>query len=114
VPAPLAEAIAEQESGFNDAEVSSSGAVGVMQLEPATWNDLTQVDGLQLSPDSALDNVRGGVALLRSLLLATGENQHETIAGYYQGLESVRARGMLPSTRHYVRDVLALESRFGG
>jgi LysM repeat protein len=114
VPAPLAEAIAEQESGFNDAEVSSSGAVGVMQLEPATWNDLTRVDGLQLSPDSALDNVRGGVALLRSLLLATGEDQHETIAAYYQGLDSVRARGMLPSTRHYVRDVLALESRFGG
>jgi LysM repeat protein len=113
VPAPLAEAIADQESGFNDGEVSSSGAVGVMQLEPTTWNDLTRVDGLQLSPDSALDNVRGGVALLRSLLLATGENQHETIAAYYQGLESVRARGMLPSTRHYVRDVLALESRFG-
>jgi N-acetylmuramoyl-L-alanine amidase len=113
VPAALAEAIAEQESGFNDGEVSSSGAVGVMQIEPTTWNDLTRVDGLQLSPDSALDNVRGGVALLRSLLLATGENQHETIAAYYQGLESVRSRGMLPSTRHYVRDVLALESRFG-
>jgi soluble lytic murein transglycosylase-like protein len=114
VPAPLAEAIADQESGFNDAEVSSSGAVGVMQLEPATWNDLTRVDGLSLSPDSALDNVRGGVAVLRSLLLATGENQHETIAAYYQGLESVRTRGMLPSTRRYVRDVLALEIRFGG
>jgi LysM repeat protein len=114
VPAPLAEAIADQESGFNDAEVSSSGAVGVMQLEPATWNDLTRVDGLSLSPDSALDNVRGGVAVLRSLLLATGENQRETIAAYYQGLESVRARGMLPSTRRYMGDVLALESRFGG
>lgn len=114
VPAPLAEAIADQESGFNDAEVSSSGAVGVMQLEPSTWNDLTTVDGLQLSPDSALDNVRGGVALLRSLLLATGENQTETIAAYYQGLQSVRARGMLPSTHRYVRDVLALESQFGG
>ncbi len=114
VPAPLAEAIADQESGFNDAEVSSSGAIGVMQLEPATWYDLTTVDGLQLSPDSALDNVRGGVAVLRSLLLATGENQNETIAAYYQGLQSVRTRGMLPSTRRYVRDVLALESRFGG
>jgi soluble lytic murein transglycosylase-like protein len=85
-----------------------------MQLEPATWSDLTRVDGLSLSPDSALDNVRGGVAVLRSLLLATGENQRETIAAYYQGLDSVRARGMLPSTRRYVRDVLALESRFGG
>jgi N-acetylmuramoyl-L-alanine amidase len=114
VPAALAEAIADQESGFNDAEVSSSGAVGVMQLEPATWNDLTSVDGLQLSPDSALDNVRGGVAVLRSLLLATGENQRETIAAYYQGLQSVRTHGMLPSTRRYVLDVLSLEGQFGG
>lgn len=114
VPAPLAEAIADEESGFNDDEVSSTGATGVMQLEPATWNDLTRVDGLDLSPDSALDNVRGGVALLRSLLIATGENQDTTIAAYYQGLRSVRARGVFASTRHYVRDVLALESRFGG
>jgi len=114
VPAPLAEAIADQESGFNDAEVSSSGATGVMQLEPGTWNDLSHVDGMQLSPDSALDNVRGGVAVLHSLLLATGENEDETIAAYYQGLESVRARGILPATRRYIGDVLALESRFGG
>lgn len=114
VPAPLAEAIADQESGFNDAMVSSSGAIGVMQLEPSTWSDLTRVDGLSLSPTSALDNVRGGVAVLRSLLLATGENQNETIAAYYQGLDSVRRQGILPGTRHYVNDVVALESRFGG
>lgn len=114
VPAPLVEAIADQESGFNDALVSSSGAVGVMQLEPATWSDLTRVDGMNLSPTSALDNVRGGVALLRSLLLATGENQTETIAAYYQGLRSVQTHGILPGTRGYVADVLALESRFTG
>src|SRR5579875_76118 len=112
VPAALAEAIADQESGFNDAEVSSSGATGVMQLEPGTWNDLSRVDGLELSPSSALDNVRGGVVVLRSLLLATGENQAESIAAYYQGLASVRARGILPGTQRYVSDVLALESRF--
>jgi LysM repeat protein len=114
VPPALAEAIADQESGFNDAMVSSSGATGVMQLEPSTWNDLSRVDGLDLSPSSALDNVRGGVAVLRSLLLATGGDQKETIAAYYQGLDSVRTRGILPGTRRYVSDVLALESRFGG
>jgi LysM repeat protein len=114
VPAPLAEAIADQESGFNDALVSSSGAVGVMQLEPATWSDLTRVDGMDLSPTSALDNVRGGVVLLRSLLLATGESQTDTIAAYYQGLRSVQTYGILPGTRGYVADVRALESRFNG
>lgn len=112
VPPALAEAVADQESGFNDAEVSATGAVGVMQIEPATWQDLSRLDGLRLDPASATDNVRGGVAVLRSLLLATGENQAEAIAGYYQGLQSVRAHGMFAGTRHYVADVLALESRF--
>jgi LysM repeat protein len=112
VPPALAEAIADQESGFNDGLVSSSGAVGVMQLEPTTWNDLSRIDGMDLSPTAPLDNVRGGVAVLRSLLLATGDNQNETIAAYYQGLDSVRTQGVLPSTRRYVTDVLALEGRF--
>ena len=35
-------------------------------------------------------------------------------AGYYQGLSSVRRIGMLPETRRYVDNVLALRSRFGG
>jgi soluble lytic murein transglycosylase-like protein len=114
VSASLAEAIADQESGFNDAEVSSTGAVGVMQIEPQTWRDLSQLDGLDLSADSALDNVRGGVAVLRSLLAQTGGDESEAIAGYYQGLASVRAQGMFADTQRYVRDVLALQDRFGG
>jgi hypothetical protein len=36
------------------------------------------------------------------------------VAAYYQGLESVRQRGMLPDTRQYVNSVMALRSRFGG
>ena len=35
-------------------------------------------------------------------------------AAYYQGLGSVRRIGMLPETRRYVANVLALRSRFGG
>ena len=114
VSAPLAEAIADQESGFNDAEVSSTGAVGVMQIEPQTWRDLSQLDGLDLSPDSPLDNVRGGVAVLQSLLAQSGGDESQAIAGYYQGLASVRAHGMFADTQRYVRDVLALQARFGG
>ena len=37
VPAALAEAIAWQESGWNNDEVSGAGAVGIMQIVPATW-----------------------------------------------------------------------------
>jgi hypothetical protein len=35
-------------------------------------------------------------------------------AGYYQGLQSVRDRGMYDDTKRYVDNVLALRSRFGG
>jgi N-acetylmuramoyl-L-alanine amidase len=114
VPASLAEAIADQESGFNNAMVSSTGATGVMQIEPGTWDDLSRLDGLELSPGSATDNIRGGVAILHDLLDQTGGDETDAIAAYYQGLASVRAHGMLPGTRRYVRDVLALQSRFGG
>jgi soluble lytic murein transglycosylase-like protein len=112
VPASFAEAIADQESGFNNAKVSATGATGVMQIEPGTWRDLSRLDGLALSPDSATDNIRGGVTILRSLLDATGGDQAQTAAAYFQGLQSVREHGQYGSTRQYVRDVLALEGRF--
>jgi N-acetylmuramoyl-L-alanine amidase len=112
VPASFAEAIADQESGFNNAMVSATGATGVMQIEPGTWRDLSRLDGLELSPDSATDNIRGGVTILGSLLDATGGDQALTAAAYFQGLQSVREHGQFGSTRQYVRDVLALEGRF--
>ncbi len=113
----LAEAIANQESGFNNAMVSSTGATGVMQIEPGTWNYIGQnlASGPPpLSPASAQDNVRAGVLLLRSLLDQTGGDPALAAAGYYQGLDSVRARGMYSDTQQYVNDVMALRQRFGG
>jgi LysM repeat protein len=116
VPPAFAEAIGWQESGFNNNAVSSVGARGVMQILPGTWSWISQqlAPGLPLSPSSALDNVRAGTLMLHALLNATGGNQAEAAAGYYQGLGSVQQRGMYPSTRQYVRDVMALTQRFGG
>ena len=42
----------------------------------------------------------------------TGGDIPEAVAAYYQGLGSVRDRGMLPDTQKYVNDVLALRARF--
>lgn len=116
VPPSLANAIADMESGFNNALVSSANARGVMQITPGTWEwiDRELAGAAPLAPASALENVRGGVLLLRSLLQATGGNQSLAAAGYYQGLPSVLQNGMYPSTRQYVSDVEALEQRFGG
>ena len=111
----LAEAIADQESGFNNAEVSPTGAVGVMQIEPSTWGYLhTELGVPALDPASASDNVLAGVELLHSLLEQTGGDPQLAAAAYYQGLGSVQAHGMYADTRQYVADVTALQARFGG
>lgn len=116
VPSSLAEAIGYQESGFDNDLVSSTGATGVMQIEPGTWSYIERnlAPGSPLSPTSALDNVRGGVLLLRSLLDQTGGNASLAAAGYYQGLQSVQRYGLFRDTQRYVADVNALQQRFGG
>ncbi len=112
----LAEAIGDQESGFDNNAVSATGATGVMQIEPGTWNyiDRNLAGPTPLSPASATDNIRGGVLLLRSLLDQTRGNPELAAAGYYQGLRSVRAQGLFTDTQRYVADVMALRRRFGG
>src|SRR3954447_8202196 len=111
----LAAAIAWQESGFNNGMVSSANARGVMQVMPGTWDFVeNNLAGRTLDPNSATDNVQAGVLYLRHLLNETGGDQSAAIAGYYQGLGSVRSRGMFDDTQRYVANVQALRSRFGG
>jgi N-acetylmuramoyl-L-alanine amidase len=115
VPASLASAIGWQESGFNNDLVSPANARGVMQILPGTWSWInSNLTPTPLNASSAADNVHAGVLYLGQLLRDTGYNIPETVAAYYQGLESVRRVGMLPDTRQYVNSVMALRSRFGG
>jgi N-acetylmuramoyl-L-alanine amidase len=111
----LAAAIAWQESGFNNSMVSSANARGVMQVMPGTWDYVQEnLAQNQLDPNSATDNVHAGVLYLKRLLDETGGDENSAIAGYYQGLKSVRERGMYDDTSQYVDNVQALRSRFGG
>ncbi len=115
VPPSLAAAIAWQESGFNNAMVSGANARGVMQVMPGTWDYVQQhLAQRPLDPSSAADNVHAGVLYLKQLLAQTGGDESAAIAGYYQGLGSVRSRGMFDDTQRYVANVQALRSRFGG
>ena len=115
VPASLASAIAWQESGFNNAMVSGANARGVMQVMPGTWSWVqANLARRRLDPTSAIDNVGAGVLYLGHLLRETGGDPALAAAGYYQGLSSVRAIGMLPETKRYVANVMALRARFGG
>ena len=110
----LAAAIGWQESGFNNGMVSDANARGVMQVMPGTWSYVESISGQKLNAASASDNVRAGVLYLQHLLQQTGGDESAAIAGYYQGLGSVRSRGLFDDTQKYVANVQALRSRFGG
>ena len=116
VPAGLANAIAWQESGFNNSMVSSANARGVMQIMPGTWDWVNRslAGSNPLNPNSAIDNVRGGVLYLRQLLNDFGGDQNLAAAAYYQGEGAVKSRGLYPETQQYVNSVSALRARFGG
>lgn len=109
--ARLARAVAWQESGFQIDILSPAGAWGPMQVIPSTWRYVERSligHPVAHTPDG---DVRVGVALLRHLVGAFGGNERLAVAAYYQGERSVRAGRILPFTRIYVADVLALRGR---
>jgi LysM repeat protein len=114
VPVSLALALAYNESGFQQHVRSSVGAVGVMQVMPGTgqWVGKYLV-GRKLDLSNVNDNVLAGIRYFKLLIKITGRYD-QALAGYYQGLASVRKRGMYDDTKAYVKNILALRSRFGG
>jgi soluble lytic murein transglycosylase-like protein len=114
-PGSLATAIAWQESGFNNGMLSGANARGVMQILPGTWQWVqANLARTHLDPASPTDNVRAGSLYLADLMRQTNGDPAMAAAAYYQGLSSVRRIGMLPETRRYVANVMALRARFGG
>ncbi len=107
----LAQAIAYQESGFNHASVSPANAIGCMQVIPSSGQWASDLVGRDLNLLDPQDNVTAGVVILRQLLRSAGDAS-TAIAGYYQGLSSVRSNGMFADTRRYVANVRTLTSRF--
>lgn len=106
----LALAIAWQESGWDQRQVSVANAVGAMQLIPSSGTWASQLVGRHLDLRDARDNVTAGVVILR-VLTRSADSTEEAIAGYYQGLASVEAKGMYADTRGYVSAVLAHRAR---
>ncbi len=111
VPPELALAVSYQESGFNARVVSPANAIGAMQVIPSSGRWAGQLVGRELNLLLPRDNVTAGVAIIKALLEQAGD-QPTAIAGYYQGLGSVRSGGMLPDTRRYVANVQTLAARF--
>lgn len=103
----LARAVAWMESGFQQGVVSPAGAVGVMQLLPATWAWVDTIIGAP-TPRTYEGNVQAGVRLLRWLIDDFRGDTRLALAAYYQGARAVRERGLFDDTKQYVGVVLRL------
>ena len=93
------------ESGGDPEAVSSAGAVGLMQLIPATAERFGVTDSTD-----PVQNIKGGVAYLDWLMEEFDNDPLMVIAAYNAGEGAVRQNGGVPpyaETRDYVPKVLA-------
>jgi soluble lytic murein transglycosylase-like protein len=108
----LIKAVIKVESDFDPYAVSSAGALGLMQLMPATMATLAV-----RNPFNIQENIAGGVRHLRDLLDRFGGDLTLALAGYHAGAERVMRYGGVPpidQTRHYIRKVLAAYESYLG
>jgi soluble lytic murein transglycosylase-like protein len=107
----LVKAVAWQESGWQQKVKSKAGAVGVMQVMPATARFVNSVLGTgSLDVKSAGDNVRLGVRYLKHMV-DTMPNERKALAAYYTGPRAV-GKSLTKEQKRYVDAVLAHRERF--
>lgn len=107
VPKPWIRAVMRQESGgrtmlgHDRPIVSQAGAIGLMQVMPATYGDMAEQHRLGADPFDARDNIMAGTAYLRWLHKRYG--YPKMFAAYNAGPGRVERGGRLPAeTRAYV------------
>jgi len=107
VESNLLRAVIVVESGFNSQAVSKRGAVGLMQLMPATASRF----GVS-NPYDARQNVHAGARYLKFLIDRFGHDVRLALAAYNAGEEAVaRSGGQIPpfsETMAYVPRVLKI------
>src|ERR1700719_5438387 len=88
VESNLLRAVIVVESGFNSRAVSKRGAVGLMQLMPATASRF----GVS-NPYDPIQNVHAGARYLKFLMNRFGQNVRLALAAYNAGEDAVERNG---------------------
>jgi soluble lytic murein transglycosylase-like protein len=100
----LLRSVIKQESAFRPCAVSLKGAQGLMQLMPATAEQLGVTD-----PFDPRQNIEGGAAFLRQLLNRYGGDLKLALGAYNAGVGRVKTSGGVPNlleTQNYVSSIL--------
>jgi soluble lytic murein transglycosylase-like protein len=93
------------ESAYRAEAVSPKGALGLMQLMPATARELGA------DPTDPRQNLDAGARYLRGLLIQYGHSPELALAAYNAGPGAVNRHGGVPpyrETRSYIQRVLRL------
>lgn len=102
IPVAFIKAVIKVESNFNPRAVSRVGAMGLMQLMPATADHMKVTD-----PFDPRQNILGGTKYLRRLSDKYDGDINLVLSGYNAGPGNVEKVGGIPfeQTQKYVRDV---------
>ena len=107
VPVELVEAIIEVESNWSPHAVSSKGAVGLMQLMPATAVRFGVRNRFDIE-----ENIRGGVSYLAWLIRLFDGDLRLAAAAYFVGESQILLRGLAYSSPEVFRYVSRVAKRY--